>query len=98
MFFARGKKPVERQRILAYMGMDQQGNFGAKITHGGKRGKRHCNQVADSADVENDLIGSFFEQAAAKESYHRMKVLPLRLGGVNAGKKIRKASNWIISI
>src|SRR5882762_6126915 len=98
MFFARGKKPVEGQRILAYMGMNQQGNLGAKIAHGGKRGKRHGNQVAHAANIENDLIGSFFKQAAAKESDHRMKVLPLRLGGVNAGKKIRKASNWIISI
>jgi len=39
------------------------------------------------------LIGSFFEQAAAKSPIIDMKVLPLRLGGVNAGKKIDKASN-----
>src|SRR2546430_4468688 len=97
MFFARGEKPIEGQRILSHMGMNQQGNFGVKITHGGKRGKWHGNQVAHAANIENDLIGSFFEQAAAKESDHRMKVLPLRSGGVNAGKKRCESSNWIVS-
>src|ERR1700746_1705871 len=86
MFFARGEETVEGQCVFAYVGVDQERHFGAEIGESSKRGKRHGNQVADSADVENNLIGSFFEQAAAEESDHRMKVLPLRRDGVNAGR------------
>jgi hypothetical protein len=68
------------------MRVNQQRNFGVEIAKRGKRGKWHGNQIADAADVENDLVGPFFEQTAAKESDHRLKVLPPGRGGVNAGK------------
>jgi hypothetical protein len=86
MLFSRGEKAVEGQGIFSHVGVDQQGDFGVEIAECGKCRKRDCDQIADAADVENNLIGSFFEQAAAEESDHRMQVLPCGRGGVNARK------------
>jgi hypothetical protein len=41
----------------------------------GKCGKRNGHEVANTADIENDLIGTLIEKAAAQQSDHRMKVL-----------------------
>jgi hypothetical protein len=86
MLFPGRKKAVKRQGVFPHMRVNQQRNFGVEIAKGGKRGKWHGNQVADASDVENDLVGPFFEQAAAEESDHRIKVLLLGRDGVNAGK------------
>ncbi len=86
MLFPGRKKAVKRKSVFPHMRVDQQSDFGAEIAKCGKRGERHSNQIADAADIENDLIGPFFEQTAAEESDHRFKVLPLGRGGVNAGK------------
>jgi hypothetical protein len=42
----------------------------------GECGKRNGHEVANTADIENDLIGTLIEKAAAEQSDHRMKVLP----------------------
>src|SRR5258708_38123901 len=86
MLFPGRKKAVKRKGVFPDMRVDQQSDFGAEIAKCGKRGERHGNQIADAADIENDLIGPFFEQTAAEESDHRLKVLPLGRGGVSAGK------------
>src|SRR5260370_33570414 len=86
MLFPSRKKAVKRQGVFPHMRVDQQSDFGVEIAKCGKRGERHSNQIADAADIENDLIGPFFEQTAAEESDHRLKVLPLGGGGVIAGK------------
>src|SRR6267378_3751883 len=86
MLFPGRKKAVKRKSVFPHMRVDQQSDFGVEIAKCGKRGERHSNQIADAADIENDLIGPFFEQTAAEESDHRLKVLPLGRGGVNAGK------------
>jgi hypothetical protein len=46
-----------------------------KFAKSGKGGKRHSHEVANTTDIENDLIGTLIEEAAAEESDHRMKVL-----------------------
>src|SRR6202030_2053284 len=84
MLFAGGEKTVQRQGVFPHVRVDQQGNLGVEITEGGERGEGYGDEIADAADIENDLIGPFFEQASAEESDHRMKVLPLGRGGVNA--------------
>jgi len=78
MFFALGEKAVEREGILADVSVDEQSDFGVKLTHGGEGGERDGDEIADAADIEDDLIGALFEEAAAEESDHRMKVLPRR--------------------
>src|SRR5258707_10297641 len=86
MIYPGRKKAVKRKSVFPHMRVDQQSDFGVEIAKRGKRGERHSNQIADAADIENDLIGPFFEQTAAEKSDHRLKVLPLGRGGVNAGK------------
>ena len=61
------------------MGVDEQGDFGVKFAERGESGERNGDQIADAADIEDDLVGPFFQQAAAQESNHRKKVLPLFL-------------------
>jgi hypothetical protein len=46
-----------------------------KFAERGEGGERDRNEIADAADIENDLIGTFFEEAAAEKSDHRKKVL-----------------------
>jgi hypothetical protein len=70
MFFTRGEKTVEGQRVFPHVGVNQERHFAVEIRESSKRGKWNGDQVADSADIENDLIGSFLEQAAAEESDH----------------------------
>jgi len=86
MLFPGRRKPLKRKGVFPHMRVDQQSDFGVEIAKCGKRGERHGNQIADAADIENDLIGPFFEQTATEESDHRLKVLPLGRAGVNAGK------------
>jgi len=73
MLFAGGEKAVECQGIFADMRVDEKSDFGVEFTEGGKGGKRNGDEIANTGDIENDLIGTFFEQAAAEESDHRMK-------------------------
>src|SRR5712664_139829 len=46
------------QGVFAHVGVDQQSDLGVEITECSKSGERHGDQIADAADVENDLIGS----------------------------------------
>ena len=70
MFFARGKKAVQGQSVFPNVRVNQQRNLGVEIAKCGKCRERDGYQIADAADIENDLIGSFFKQSAAKESNH----------------------------
>ena len=83
MLFALGEKTVEGKSIFADVGVDQQRDFGVEFAESGEGGERNGDEIADTANIEDNLIGTFFEEAAAEESDHRMKVLPVRLGGVN---------------
>jgi hypothetical protein len=87
MLFAGGEKAVECQSIFADMRVDEKSDFGVKFTEGGKGGKRNGDEIANTGDIENDLIGTFFEEAATEESDHRMKVL-LRWEEVSTRRKI----------
>ena len=83
MLFALRKEAVEGERVFADVSMDEQGDFGVEFAESGKGGKWNGDEVADASDIEDDLIGTFFEEAAAEESDHRLPVLLVRLGGVN---------------
>jgi len=76
MFFPRGEKAVEGKRVLAHMRVDQHGDFGVEIAERGKRGEKARLRDSQPGDVENNLDWSFFQQAAAEQSDHRMQVLP----------------------
>src|SRR5215469_12432070 len=75
MLLTRGKETVERQCIFADMRVDQQSDLRMEFAKSGKCGKRNGHEVANTADIENNLIGTLIEEAAAEQSDHRMKVL-----------------------
>jgi hypothetical protein len=47
-----------------------EGDFFPVIRQGGIRGNRDGNVVADSVDINDDLIGPFFEQRAPQAGDH----------------------------
>src|SRR5882762_11874899 len=79
MLFPRRHKPVQRQRIFPYMGMDQESDFGVQLAERGVRRKRDLHEVPDAAHVHEHLVRSFFGEPSAKLANHRSPVLPLFL-------------------
>src|SRR6266478_3039491 len=79
MFFPRGNKSVQRQRVFSHMGVDQEGYFSVQLAKRGIRRKRHLHEVAHAANVHEHLIRSFFGKPSAKLANHRSPVLPLFL-------------------
>src|SRR5438128_10549380 len=79
MFFARGKKSVERQSVFADMRVNQKCDFGVKLAEHGESGERHRNQISYTADIHHHLVGAFVGKYAAELSNHRPPVLPLSL-------------------
>ena len=75
MLFAGGEKAVEGEGIFADVRVDEQCDFGVEFAESGESGKRHGNEIADAADIQDDLIGPLFQEAAAQESNHRSRVL-----------------------
>src|SRR5437879_13252931 len=75
MFFARGDKSVQRQRIFADVGMNQEVHFGVQLAERGVRRQRHLHEVPHAAHVQEPLIRSFFGKAPAKLANHRSPVL-----------------------
>jgi hypothetical protein len=76
MFFALREKAIKSKSVFANVSVDEQSDFAVEFTESRKCGKRDGNKVADTTDVEDDLIRTFFEEAAAEKSNHRRKVLP----------------------
>jgi len=76
MLFAGGEKAVEGESVFADVRVDEQRDFGVEFAKSSEGGKRHGNEIADAADVEDNLIGPLFQEAAAQESNHRSRVLP----------------------
>jgi hypothetical protein len=56
--------------------MDEKGNFSMKFTESSVRRKRDLDEITHAADVNEDLVGTFFREASAKLAYHRKPVLP----------------------
>src|SRR5438046_55831 len=77
MFFPRGDKSIQRQRIFAHMGVDQEGDFSMQFAERGIRRKRHLHDVPYAAHVDEHLARSFFGEPSAKLANHRSPVLPL---------------------
>jgi hypothetical protein len=61
MLFAGGEKAVEGEGVFADVGVDEQRDFGVEFAESGEGGKRHGNEIADAADVEDNLIGPLFQ-------------------------------------
>jgi hypothetical protein len=74
MLFAGGEKAIEGEGILANVGVDEQRDFGVEFTESGEGGKGHGDEIADAADIQDDLIGPLFQEATAQESNHRSRV------------------------
>jgi len=78
MLFAGREKAVEGEGIFADVRVDEQRDFGVEFAECSESGKGHGNEIADAADIHDDLIGPLFQEAAAQESNHRSRVLPRR--------------------
>src|SRR5205807_7266804 len=77
MFFPRGDKSIQRQRIFAHMGVDQEGDFSMQFAERGIRREWHLHDVPHAAHVDEHLVRSFFGKPSAKLANHRSPVLPL---------------------
>src|SRR6267142_1827005 len=77
MFFARGEKTVECERIFANVTVNQKSNFRVEFAERGISGKRDGNEVTNTADIHKNLVRSFVGKTSAKLSNHRSPVLPL---------------------
>jgi hypothetical protein len=75
MLFTRREKAVKGQSIFANMRVDKQSYFAVQFAKRGKRGKRDGDEIPNAANIDNDLIRTFIEEAATEESDHRLKVL-----------------------
>jgi hypothetical protein len=56
--------------------MDEKSNFGMKITEGSVRRKRDLDEISHAADINEDLVRTFFREASAKLANHGTPVLP----------------------
>jgi hypothetical protein len=75
VLFAGGEETVKSEGVFADVGVDEESDFGVEFSEGGESGEWNGNEVADTSDVENHLVGTFFEEATAEKSDHRLKVL-----------------------
>src|SRR5262249_44062301 len=68
---------VESKRVFANVGVNEECDFGVKFVERGVRGEWNSDDIADTTDIHENLIGAFVSEPAAKLSDHRMPVLPL---------------------
>src|ERR1700732_3209297 len=94
MLFARGQKPIQRQRIFAHMRVDQQRNFRMEFPERGVGREGHLHDVPNAAHIHEHLVRSLIGEVSAKLANHRSPVLPpyLRLstqvrGSIQGGEK-----------
>jgi hypothetical protein len=68
--------------------VDKQCHFDVNLAESGESRKRDGHEIANAGNIEDYLVGTFFEEPAAQQSNHRVPVLPGRVGSVNeAGSK-----------
>jgi hypothetical protein len=67
-----------------------------QVAQGRKGRKGHRDEIADSADVDNYLIGAFLNQPAAKQSDHQQQVLPRNWSSVNAKGKMTRPLDFLL--
>src|SRR6266481_7781787 len=87
MLFARGNKTIEGQGVFAHVGVNQEGDFGVQVAEGGEGGERDLHEVADAADVHEDLIRALVSETSAKLANHRGRVFSTGGGSVNAVRR-----------
>ena len=68
--FVLGEKAVERQGILAHVGMDAQPDLRARLRQVREGGDRDGYVIAHAAGFDDGLVGMFLDQQAAQQSDH----------------------------
>ena len=66
LLLERRREPVERERVLAHVGVDAQRDLGARLAEPVERRQRHVHVVADAADVDDDAVRLLLEQPPAQ--------------------------------
>ncbi len=74
MPFARSEETVERERVLAHVGVDQQRDLFMQLTEAIERRERDVDQVAHAAYVHQYLVGPLVHQPAAKLRDHAQRL------------------------
>ena len=109
MFFARGNKTIESERIFAHVGVNQQGDFGMQFAESGERGERNLHEIADAADIHEHLIRSLAGRHTVLMSSHILSevertadraglLLNGRLLGVRAIAETPSLEEWFLSV
>src|SRR6266478_7177997 len=60
--------------------MNQESDFGVQVAEGGEGGERDLHEVADAADVDEDLIRALVSETSAQLAYHRRRVFSTEAG------------------
>jgi hypothetical protein len=76
MLFAGGNEAVESKGVLTDVGMDEKRHFGMEFAESGISRKGNLDEVANAADIDEDLVRAFFGEATAKLANHGRPVLP----------------------
>src|SRR5436190_24173930 len=66
----RGRESVERDDVLAHVGVDAQRHQRARLADAVERRERHEHVVADAADVDGQAVGCFFGEGAFEAGDH----------------------------
>ena len=70
--FVLRQEAVERQRILAHVGVDAQPHLRAGVGQVREGGNRNGDVVAHAARFHDGLVGMLLEQHAAQQSDHKL--------------------------
>ena len=64
-----------------------------QLAEGGERGERNLHEVADAANIDEDLIRAFVGETSAKLANHRRRVLS-RAAGVSTKYAVNVNGKW----
>ncbi len=70
LLFASGHEAVQRELILAHVRVNQQVRFGMERTEARERGERNLHLVAHAIHIDEELVGAFLNELAAKRTDH----------------------------
>src|SRR5207248_5915780 len=71
ILFERRREAVQRERVLADVRMDPQGEVCARVAQAVIRRQRNRDVVADAVDVDDDAVGMLLEDSAAQVGNQR---------------------------
>ena len=70
IFFIRREEAVEREGVFANMSVDAEAGLAADAGEMGKGGNGDGDVVTDAANIEDGLVGRFFDQGSAQQRNH----------------------------